>query len=519
MLKEKILVLIIMLFVVLGLSNVDDIYAQPYVGSEYNCVHYIDFSELVEACDTPIEKTEILVTSQKRKNNNITNGYYYSLLDGTEKNLYACIIEAAKNIVPYNTSATAEYYVKVYEGENDNPITSEQFNRARYAVIYDHMDEAQFSLCQMKFPSRDEETTDGKRIHYIYMYMKPLAEYDFSSMKNSVIAAKDEFLTSIGNSRYKAVQELLLHDVIRDTISYDKECERKNSPYDTGHTIYGALVEKSCVCDGYAQAFAYLYSELGGTAKVVVGQAGTSGHAWNVICLEDNWYDMDITFDKQIGNGCYDYFNKTTAEFSLKRGGRAKHERKLLGNSVPIANGTKYTYEYVSCLREEEEALNEEETETSDNETNKTDENIGNNTESKVSVEADLNNSISENKGNSMDIQSTPALITKKSIEKIDKKQKKTKITKLKAEKGAITVKWKKQTTKEIIGYEIQYSTNKSFKKSVKKVRINKNTCASKKIKKLKAKKKYYVRIRTVKKAENGKVYSTWSKVKRVKVK
>ena len=38
-------------------------------------------------------------------------------------------------------------------------------------------------------------------------------------------------------------------------------------------------------------------------------------------------------------------------------------------------------------------------------------------------------------------------------------------------------------------------------------------------IKKLKAKKKYYVRIRTYKKVGSGKLYSTWSKVKTAKIK
>ena len=42
---------------------------------------------------------------------------------------------------------------------------------------------------------------------------------------------------------------------------------------------------------------------------------------------------------------------------------------------------------------------------------------------------------------------------------------------------------------------------------------------ASKKIKKLQSKKKYFVRIRTFKKSKDGKVYSKWSKTKSVKVK
>lgn len=99
---------------------------------------------------------------------------------------------------------------------------------------------------------------------------------------------------------------------------------------------------------------------------------------------------------------------------------------------------------------------------------------------------------------------------------------KETSIKKLTAGKKKITVKWKKQR-KNTDGYEIQYSTNKKFKKAVKTVTIKNNKKNVKTIKKLKRGKKYYVRIRTYKNvSSNGqiiRVYSDWSKKKSVKVK
>lgn len=92
-----------------------------------------------------------------------------------------------------------------------------------------------------------------------------------------------------------------------------------------------------------------------------------------------------------------------------------------------------------------------------------------------------------------------------------------TTVKKLKAGKKKITVIWKKQT-KYTTGYQIQYSTKKNFKKA-KTVTVKgaKKTKAT--IRKLKSKKKYYVRIRTYRKV-NGKTYrSSWSKAKRIKVK
>ena len=87
-----------------------------------------------------------------------------------------------------------------------------------------------------------------------------------------------------------------------------------------------------------------------------------------------------------------------------------------------------------------------------------------------------------------------------------------TTITSIKAQNKAFTVKWKKKSS--ITGYQIQYSTNSKFKKNNKKIKIKNAKTVSTKITKLKASKKYYVRIRTY----QGKKYSKWSKVKSIKI-
>lgn len=98
-----------------------------------------------------------------------------------------------------------------------------------------------------------------------------------------------------------------------------------------------------------------------------------------------------------------------------------------------------------------------------------------------------------------------------------------TSLTKITAKKKGFTAKWKKQS-KQVTGYELQYSINKKFtKKTTKTVKIGKYKTITKTISKLNAKKKYYVRIRTYKtvkvKGKNTKLYSKWSKVKTVKTK
>ncbi|MBR1751473.1 MAG: fibronectin type III domain-containing protein [Ruminococcus sp.] len=79
------------------------------------------------------------------------------------------------------------------------------------------------------------------------------------------------------------------------------------------------------------------------------------------------------------------------------------------------------------------------------------------------------------------------------------------------------TVKWKKRS-KNVTGYQIQYSTSKKFK-SAKSVKVKGKTKTSKKLTKLKKNKTYYVRVRTYRNVNGTTVYSKWSSKKSVKVK
>ena len=81
---------------------------------------------------------------------------------------------------------------------------------------------------------------------------------------------------------------------------------------------------------------------------------------------------------------------------------------------------------------------------------------------------------------------------------------------------GKLTVKWNKRIL-QTSGYQIQYSTSKSFAAATTKtVRITNKTTTSKTLSKLKTNKKYYVRVRAYKIANGTRIYSAWSATKSV---
>ena len=81
---------------------------------------------------------------------------------------------------------------------------------------------------------------------------------------------------------------------------------------------------------------------------------------------------------------------------------------------------------------------------------------------------------------------------------------------------GKVKVTWLRN--KSATGYRIQYSTDSKFKKNVTTVNISKNQTTKVTLSKLKKGKTYYVRIATYKNVRN-KVYSSWSKVKKITIK
>lgn len=92
----------------------------------------------------------------------------------------------------------------------------------------------------------------------------------------------------------------------------------------------------------------------------------------------------------------------------------------------------------------------------------------------------------------------------------------KTSIKKLTRSRKSFTVRWTKKS--DISGYQIQYGTKSNFS-NAKKTTVKTSTTVKKTIKKLKAKTRYYVRVRTYKTVDGTNCYSEWSTKKSVTTK
>ncbi len=63
------------------------------------------------------------------------------------------------------------------------------------------------------------------------------------------------------------------------------------------HSIYGALIEKSAVCEGYARTAELIFSLCSMDSYYVVGDTPQGGHAWNLVKVDGQYYQLDITWN------------------------------------------------------------------------------------------------------------------------------------------------------------------------------------------------------------------------------
>ena len=138
-----------------------------------------------------------------------------------------------------------------------------------------------------------------------YLVLKDQKE-DFQGRLNDTIA---EINKGIKSDMSDFEKELYYHDWLCENVNYSQTVDD-----DLVYTAFGALVNKSAVCEGYARAMQLLCNTQGIDCHIVYGSAKNEngkyiGHMWNQIKIDGKYYNLDVTVDHTNGN--YDYFNVT----------------------------------------------------------------------------------------------------------------------------------------------------------------------------------------------------------------
>ena len=263
---------------------------------------------------------------------NITiDKYFYNQLEEPSKTIYKALESNKENMI------TGTYKIEfgntfsdILDSANGQNELGDYYQSAIEAYTYDNPDV--FYLSPSKMYLNIETTTFGSSTTYnVFINNGSDANYftdEFSSESqvrsaiNSIEQVKNTLVSRRTGNTYEDIK--MVHDYLVDNIEYDTSLSKDNI-YD----LYGALVNRVAVCEGYARSFKYILDEMGVPCVLVIGtgtnsRGETERHAWNYVEIDGNWYAVDCTWDDPVvvGGGNlpqsskYKYFLKGANEFN-----------------------------------------------------------------------------------------------------------------------------------------------------------------------------------------------------------
>lgn len=101
-----------------------------------------------------------------------------------------------------------------------------------------------------------------------------------------------------------------VHDWIIINATYDLRVYNDTAP-NSSFSAEGIILNKTAVCAGYAETFSMFMALLDIECKYLVGTGNGVSHAWNSVKLDQEWYQIDVTWDDPTpdeGGISYNYF-------------------------------------------------------------------------------------------------------------------------------------------------------------------------------------------------------------------
>lgn len=280
--------------------------------------------------------------------------HLYNQLNDTAKVIYNKLYDNRENLK--TGTYTIEFgntFAEVLSKEQGDQELKKQYQSAIEALIYENPDIYYIDATKMYIniekitkitgTKYNVYINSGNKINYLAegFYTQEDVEksqQELQSFKNQILATLE------GKSDYEKLK--IIHDYLVETIEYDSTLSKSHI-----YNIYGALINKTCVCEGYAKAYQYLLNEIGIDNVIVIGTGTnsnnqTENHAWNYVKLKDNWYAVDTTWDDPIIIGGGKLSQTSKYQYFLKG------SKTMSGNHIPsgqfTTEGQIFTYPELS---------------------------------------------------------------------------------------------------------------------------------------------------------------------------
>jgi len=219
---------------------------------------------------------------------------YQNLLDSNQLSVYNQVYQ---NIMDFNEDLFTL----------TTPLSEDSLEFTMNALFNDH---PELFWVHTSYQYAVDSSNIVHRLRLSYSFAKDeltQAQAQYNSALNSLVS-------EARNCPNQLEQEKFLHDSICAMSTYDSNNAMNQS-------AYSALISGSSVCAGYARAFQAACQRLGINCYYVTGTSMGRNHAWNIVNIDGEIYNVDLTWDDSISESAgfisYDYFNKDDTTFSL----------------------------------------------------------------------------------------------------------------------------------------------------------------------------------------------------------
>ena len=300
-----------------------------------------------------VENNNPNVTETERNTSQENNGYFYAQLGEEAKTIYRAIESHIEDMKTGNyTIDMGDTFQKLLEQENGSDKLEQAYQDAWDAINTDRVD--LFYIDSSKVYLYTQQTTIWNYSTYTVSIgpaqnsnyytqgftSKQMVEETFAQLEN----VRQSIISQLTGDTYQKISQL--NNYLVDTITYDETLNRANT-----RNIYGALIEKQVVCEGYAKALKYVLDAIdipcvlvSGTATNADGQ--TESHLWNYVQIEQNWYAVDSTWNDPVIVGGGSPTNAMKTEYLCK--GQTTMQKDHTPNGKVSQKGMNFTYPTLS---------------------------------------------------------------------------------------------------------------------------------------------------------------------------
>lgn len=302
-------------------------------------------SSELDKVEIPGEKKET-ITSNKR--------YFYNQLNSYSKTIYEKILSNKENMKSGTYRLEfGEAFNDLLDQANGAELLQDYYQSAVETYLNDNPDVFYLDPTKMYINIKTI-----KKVFYttydVYIDCGKMPNYlsDEFNSKNEILEAEEKIKNEVDNLVAKIDKGtdydkiLMVHDYLVNNCSFDESLQKNNI-----YNLYGAIVNKEAVCEGYTKAFKYLMDEIGIECIMVIGTATnsenvTESHAWNYINFNNKWYAIDVTWDDPIVRGLGYVGNDVKYKYFLK--GSRVMDKDHFKSGQFTKEGQVYTYPTLS---------------------------------------------------------------------------------------------------------------------------------------------------------------------------